>query len=66
MNEAGGVPLPPSFTTRRINPWLIVIVVCVVLCCFCIGLIGLLIAFGEPILNSLGLNNLLPVLTPIP
>jgi len=66
MAEAAGVPLPPSSTSRGKNPWLIVIVVCVVLCCFCVGLTGLLIAFAEPILNSLGLNNLLPVLTPIP
>jgi len=66
MAEAPGVPLPPSSASRRKNPWPIVILVCVVLCCFCIGLIGLLIAFGEPILNSLGLNNLLPVLTPVP
>jgi len=27
----------------------------VILCCFCVGVIGLLFAFGEPILNELGL-----------
>ena len=47
---------------RKLKPWIIVIVVVVVLCCFCIGAVGLLFAFGEPILHELGLYALLPVL----
>jgi hypothetical protein len=47
-----GVALP---TTKGTSPWIIVIVIIVVLCCFCIGSIGLLFAFGGPILNELGI-----------
>jgi hypothetical protein len=55
MVETIGKPVPPASHSPKINPWLIVIVSCVLLCCFCIGATGLLIAFGEPILNELGL-----------
>jgi len=35
----------------------------VMLCCFCVGAIGLLFAFGGPILNELGLlHSLVPAL----
>ena len=44
---------PPASQWRK--PWIIVVLVVVLLCCFCIGLIGLLSAFGGPILKGLGL-----------
>jgi hypothetical protein len=56
----------PPTVAKKNNLWLIVIVVCVVLCCFCVGAIGLLFAFGEPILNELNLYTLLPVLNLFP
>ena len=45
---------PPPAPQRR-KPWIIVVLIVVLLCCFCIGLIGLLSAFGGPILKGLGL-----------
>jgi hypothetical protein len=65
VKEITGTP-PPSSVPQKTNTWIIVIVVCVVLCCFCVGGIGLLLAFGEPILNELGLYILLPILTLFP
>jgi hypothetical protein len=57
---------PPPAVPKKTNPWLIVILVCAMLCCFCVGAIGLIFAFGEPILNLLNLNALLPVLNLFP
>lgn len=37
------------------NLWLIAGVVVVVLCCACFGALGLILAFGEDLLNALGL-----------
>jgi len=54
MHETTGEPIPTS-SPQKNNPWIIVIVAIVILCCFCVGAIGLLVAFGEPILNELGL-----------
>ena len=51
-------PISSSPTPNK--PWVIVIVVIVVLCCLCLGAIGLLIAFGQPLLQSLGLTSWLP------
>jgi hypothetical protein len=62
MTEAAGSSLPPPLAPQKINPWIIVVAVIVVLCCFCVGAIGLLFAFGEPILHELGLYALLPAL----
>jgi membrane protein implicated in regulation of membrane protease activity len=54
MLETTNPPLPPAPAPKGTNPWIIVIVVIVCLCCLCIGAAGLLLAFGEPILNELG------------
>jgi cell shape-determining protein MreD len=63
MLEPTGAPIPPSASPQGTNPWIIVIVVVVLLCCFCVGAIGLLFAFGGPILNELGLlHSLVPAL----
>jgi len=63
MPEATSALPPPLGAAPKPKPWVIVIAVIVVLCCFCIGAIGLLFAFGEPILKGLGLlNALLPTL----
>jgi hypothetical protein len=59
----GTTGTPPPAAPQKNNTWLIVILACVVLCCFCVGATGLLFAFGEPILNELGLYTVLPVLT---
>jgi cell shape-determining protein MreD len=62
MLETPGASIPPS-SPQNTNPWIIVILVIVILCCFCVGAIGLLFAFGGPILNELGLlHALLPTL----
>ena len=61
MTVDTGTPLPPA-VPQKTNPWIIVIVVVVLICCSCFGAIGLLIAFGEPILHELGFYILLPVL----
>jgi hypothetical protein len=55
MAETTDTSLPPPSAPQKTNPWIIVIVVVVMLCCFCVGAIGLLFAFGGPILNELGL-----------
>jgi hypothetical protein len=55
LTEIPDPTLPAPAAPQKTNPWLVIILVSVVLCCFCIGLIGLLIAFGGPILNELGL-----------
>jgi hypothetical protein len=61
MAQDAGTPLPPP-APQKTNPWIIVILVIVVLCCGCFGVIGLLIAFGEPVLHELGLTSFLPSL----
>ena len=58
MNETTGAPIPVT-SPQKTNPWIIIVVVIAVLCCFCIGIIGLLFAFGGPILNELGLLHAL-------
>ena len=63
MNETAGVPIPPLSAPRKMEPWVIVVAVIVVLCCLCVGATGLLFAFGGPILNELGLlHTQLPAL----
>jgi hypothetical protein len=54
MPEPTGAAHP---TAKGTTPWIIVIVVIVVLRCFCIDAIGLLSAFGGPILNELGISE---------
>ena len=54
-------PLPPPAPQQKLNPWIIALAVIVVLCCFCVGAIGLLFAFGEPILHELGMTASLPI-----
>jgi len=63
MTETAGVPIPPLSAPRKMEPWVIVVVVLVGLCCLCVGATGLLFAFGGPILNELGLlHTQLPAL----
>ena len=66
MNEPAGLPPVNPTAPAKIQPWAIILIVIAVLCCFCIGGLGLLIAFGEPILHELGLYALLPVLAILP
>ena len=54
MIDAAGAPLPPA-QPQKTQPWVIAILVIVFLCCCCAGAVGLLIAFGEPVLNELGI-----------
>lgn len=46
-------PLPqtPAPAPKGTNPWGIMIIAIVVFCCGCFGMLGLLIAFGQPILE---------------
>ena len=62
MTETTGTPLPPPAPPKKTTPWLIVLIVILVLCCFCVGAIGLIIAFGPDILNELGIYVLAPAL----
>ena len=55
MADTAGLPVPPLSAARKVEPWVIVVAVIVVLCCLCVGATGLLFAFGGPILNELGL-----------
>lgn len=64
MTEETGIPTAPP-APQKPNPWVIVVVVIVVLCCCCMAALGLLIAFGQPVLNSLGIQSCLPNLTGI-
>lgn len=64
MTETSGSPLPPpEDAPQKTNPWIIAILVIVVVCCGCFGVVGLLIGFWEPIQQAFGLSALLPVLT---
>ncbi len=45
--------------------WVIAVVIIVVVVCFCVGVVGLLLSFGGPILKSLGLTSALPPLVPL-
>ncbi|MDI6770488.1 MAG: hypothetical protein QMD04_12555 [Anaerolineales bacterium] len=67
MTEFSGAPLPPlPPAPKKNNTWLIVLVVILVLCCCCFGVIGLLVGFGEDILNEI--NNyfgLVPLLAAV-
>jgi hypothetical protein len=62
MIEPGSAPLAPAPAPAKTNPWIIVSVVLVVLCCGCFGAIGLLIAFVPDVLHELGLTSWLPLL----
>ncbi len=62
MTESTGVSSPPP-APQKLAPWIIVVVVIVVVCCFCVGAIGLLAAFGEPILHELGFSARLVSIT---
>ena len=67
MTEATGSLLPPpAAAPKKTNPWVIAIVVILIVCCGCFGVIGLLVGFGEPIMQALGMNTLLPVLMVLP
>ena len=61
MTADSGAPLPPPAPPERMNPALIAILVIVLSCCLCVGLCGLLGAFGPDILHELGLNFWLPL-----
>jgi hypothetical protein len=64
MVEVPGVPLPPPEAgPKKINPWVIAILVIVLVCCGCFGVVGLLVGFLDPIRQAFGLASLLPGLT---
>ena len=62
MTEAGGAPLPPAPAPAKTQPWIIAVVVAVLLCCGCLGVIGLIAAFAPDVLHELGLTSWLPLL----
>jgi hypothetical protein len=47
---------------KKTNPWIIAILVVVVVCCGCFGVVGLLIGFWDPIQQAFGLTTLMPIL----
>jgi hypothetical protein len=54
MADLPGTPGQPSFVPpRKTNPWIIAILVLVVLCCGCFGVVGLIFGFWEPITQSI-------------
>lgn len=58
-------PEPVAQVPGKTNPWVIALVVIGVICCCCVGFIGLVFGFWEPIqqfLQSLGLFALFPTL----
>lgn len=68
MNEpiAPSVVPPPAAQPSKLPVWAIVLIVLVVLCCCCVGALGLLYAFGDSIMQELGLYALLPLLSILP
>jgi hypothetical protein len=56
MTEETGLPPAPA-PPRQPKPGVIAVVVIVLLCCCCMGALGLLIAFGQTVLNSLGIQS---------
>ncbi len=67
MNEPlPPVPPPPAAQPSKFPTWAIILIVVVVLCCCLFGAIGLIFAFGDSLLQELGLYTLLPVLSLIP
>ena len=64
MSDNFSIPITPPAgppAPQKTNPWVIVLVVAVVLCCACFGGIGLLWAFGQDLLNSFGIYVLTPL-----
>lgn len=54
MADLPGTPgQPPVLAPKKTNPWVIAILVLVVLCCGCFGVVGLIFGFWEPITQSL-------------
>jgi len=53
MAAAAPLPPPSGRPTQR-NPWLITVLGIILGCCFFVGCIGLLIAFGPDVLHELG------------
>ena len=54
MSEAGLIPPPPNVPPEKMSPRLIAILAVVLGCCFCVGMTGLLLAFGPDLLHELG------------
>jgi hypothetical protein len=63
MAEVIGTPItPPPPPAKKSNAWLIALVVILVLCCCCVGALGLIIAFGQDILDELSTYVFAPAL----
>jgi hypothetical protein len=64
MTESTSTPLqPPGEAPKKTNPWIIAILVTVLVCCCCFGVVGLLVGFWDPIRQAFGFSSLLPMLT---
>ena len=64
MVDPSSPPLPaPAPTPQKTNPWIYIVAAVILICCFCFGVVGLLLAFGPEILHELGLSSLLRQLT---
>jgi hypothetical protein len=63
VTDIPGAPIqPPLVSPKKTNPWIIAILVVVVVCCGCFGVVGLLIGFWDPIQQAFGLTTLTPIL----
>ena len=65
MDEISQYPPAPELAPppRKFPVWVIVLIVVLVLCCCCIGVLGLVIAFFDPISQELGLSSVLPLVS---
>jgi hypothetical protein len=59
VTELTNAPASAPPGPAQLQPWAIVVIVLVVAGCACFGVLGLLLAFGDPILQQLGLTSLL-------
>jgi hypothetical protein len=63
MAETTGTPIPPpAGAPKKLSPWVIGMLVIVLACCGCFGVVGLLVGFWDPIRQAFGFSFLLPAL----
>jgi hypothetical protein len=63
MSEAAGTPPPPpEAVPKKINPWIIAVLVIVLVCCGCFGVAGLVVGFWDPVRQAFGPSSLLPMM----
>lgn len=61
IEQTGPTLPPPEAVPKKINPWIIAVLVVMLVCCACFGVVGLLVGFWDPIRQAFGPSSLLPV-----